>query len=183
MSVFFQSIPLNIKKFFDQKYSEGDDLQIDVDTMVQLVYACVNGVITKQEMQYEIMIDSNEEQIPEKKAQPKPRKERLKTPKQKTPEKPKKFMVPKSKTPEKKVFIEKHEMPEKKMPARYLMNLPKKPIKPIQEQIPDLPEPLDFAYLERNRKNIETRLEYLYKHYCSQQQNLGAHTTFDRIKS
>ena len=69
------------------------------------------------------------------------------------------------------------------MPARYLMNMPKKQKKSIDEEIPDIAEPLDLSYLEKNKKNIEVRLEHLYKHYCSQQQNLGAHATFDRIKS
>ena len=81
-----------------------------------------------------------------------------------------------------KDFVGKHEMPQTKMPARYLANIPVKVKKPIDEEIPDLPD-VDTSIIEKNRKNIDLRLEHLYKHYCSQQQNLGAHATFDRIKS
>lgn len=43
-------------------------------------------------------------------------------------------------------------------------------------------EPLDNAFIEKNRLALESRLQDLYHHYCAQQQNLGQHATFDRIK-
>ncbi len=73
-------------------------------------------------------------------------------------------------------------MPQKKMPARYLMHMAKQVKK--QTEVPAQPEvkPLDLSYIERNRILLQKRLQDLYQHYCAQQQNVGKNTTFDRIK-
>ena len=69
------------------------------------------------------------------------------------------------------------------MPPRYLsvkanQTIPKKE---EEEFVPPVP-PINLSFIEKHRKLIEGRLERLFRHYCTQQQNLGANTTFDRIK-
>ena len=60
MKIFFESIPGNIQKFIDEKYrqtSEMDDLLIDVDTLVEVVFACINGAKALPEVPEKIEVE------------------------------------------------------------------------------------------------------------------------------
>lgn len=43
-------------------------------------------------------------------------------------------------------------------------------------------EPIDYDFAEAHKHTMKDRLRKMYNHYCTQQQNVGAFTTFDRIK-